>query len=208
MRAVPDFEIEKNCGYKIIAGVDEAGRGPLCGPVVAGAVVFKKYDFDDMPIIRDSKQMTAKQREIAYDWIVNNPDIVWSVAQCSAAEIDELNILRASLTAMKRAVAGLDVTAEYCLVDGNKMPDKMNGTAVVKGDARSLSIAAASIVAKVTRDRIMHDLAQKFPQYAWDKNAGYPTAQHLAAIEKYGVNEHYRKSYGPVKKVLKTAENS
>ena len=208
MRAVPDFEIEKNCGYKIIAGVDEAGRGPLCGPVVAGAVVFKKYDFDDMPIIRDSKQMTAKQREIAYDWIVNNPDIVWSVAQCSAAEIDELNILRASLTAMKRAVAGLDVTAEYCLVDGNKMPDKMNGTAVVKGDARSLSIAAASIVAKVTRDRIMHDLAQKFPQYAWDKNAGYPTAQHLAAIEKYGVNEHSRKSYGPVKKVLKTAENS
>ena len=208
MRAVPDFEIEKNCGYKIIAGVDEAGRGPLCGPVVAGAVVFKKYDFDDMPIIRDSKQMTAKQREIAYDWIVNNPDIVWSVAQCSAAEIDELNILRASLTAMKRAVAGLDVTAEYCLVDGNKMPDKMNGCAVVKGDARSLSIAAASIVAKVTRDRIMHDLAQKFPQYAWDKNAGYPTAQHLAAIEKYGVNEHYRKSYGPVKKVLKTAENS
>ena len=208
MRAIPDFEIEKNCGYKIVAGVDEAGRGPLCGPVVAGAVVFKKYDFDDMPIIRDSKQMSQRQREIAYDWIVNNPDIVWSVAQCSATEIDELNILRASLTAMKRAVAGLDVTAEYCLVDGNKMPDKMNGCAVVKGDARSLSIAAASIVAKVTRDRIMHDLAQKFPQYAWDKNAGYPTAQHLAAIEKYGVNEHYRKSYGPVKKVLKTAENS
>ena len=208
MRVIPDFEIEKNCGYKIVAGVDEAGRGPLCGPVVAGAVVFKKYDFDDMPIIRDSKQMSQRQREIAYDWIVNNPDIVWSVAQCSATEIDELNILRASLTAMKRAVAGLDVTAEYCLVDGNKMPDKMNGCAVVKGDARSLSIAAASIVAKVTRDRIMHDLAQKFPQYAWDKNAGYPTAQHLAAIEKYGVNEHYRKSYGPVKKVLKTAEKS
>ena len=208
MRAVPDFEIEKNCGYKCIAGVDEAGRGPLCGPVVAGAVVFKKYDFDDMPIIRDSKQMSAQQREIAYDWITNNPNIVWAVAQCSAAEIDELNILRASLTAMKRAVAGLNIDCEYCLVDGNKMPDKMNGTAVVKGDARSLSIAAASIVAKVTRDRIMHDLAQKFPQYAWDKNAGYPTAEHLRAIEKYGINEHYRKSYGPVKKVLKTAEKS
>lgn len=206
MRAIPDFEIEKNCGYGIVAGVDEAGRGPLCGPVVAGAVIFKKYDFDDMPIIRDSKQMSATQREKAYDWITNNPNIVWSVAQCSASEIDELNILRASLTAMKRAVAGLSVGAEYCLVDGNKMPDKMNGVAVVKGDARSMSIAAASILAKVTRDRIMNDLAQKFPQYGWDKNAGYPTAEHLAAIEKYGVNEHYRKSYGPVKKVLKTAE--
>ena len=204
----PDFEIEKNCGYKIVAGVDEAGRGPLCGPVVAGAVVFKKYDFDDMPIIRDSKQMTAKQREIAYDWIINNPDIIWAVGQCSAAEIDELNILWASLNAMKRAVLGLSVDAEYCLVDGNKMPDKMNGVAIVKGDARSLSIAAASIVAKVTRDRIMHDLAQKFPQYGWDKNAGYPTPEHLRAIEKYGINEHYRKSFGPVKKILEICEKT
>jgi len=208
MRAIPDFEIEKNCGYKIIAGVDEAGRGPLCGPVIAGAVVFKKYDFDNMPIISDSKQMSAIQREIAYDWITNNPDIIWAVGQCSACEIDELNILQASLTAMKRAVAGLGMGVEYCLVDGNKMPDKMNGCAVVKGDARSLSVAAASIVAKVTRDRIMHDLSQQFPQYGWDKNAGYPTKQHLAAIEKYGVNEHYRKSYGPVKKVLKIREKS
>ena len=206
MRAIPDFEIEKNCGYKIIAGVDEAGRGPLCGPVIAGAVVFKKYDFDNMPIISDSKQMSAIQREIAYDWITNNPDIIWAVGQCSACEIDELNILQASLTAMKRAVAGLGMGVEYCLVDGNKMPDKMNGCAVVKGDARSLSIAAASIIAKVTRDRIMHDLSQQFPQYGWDKNAGYPTKQHLAAIEKYGVNEHYRKSYGPVKKVLGICE--
>ena len=208
MRSIPDFEIEKNCGYKIIAGLDEAGRGPLCGPVVAGAVIFLKHDFDNMPMISDSKQMNEKQREIAYDWITHNPDIVWSVAQCSATEIDELNILQASLTAMKRAVAGLGMGVEYCLVDGNKMPDKMDGMAVVKGDAKSLSIAAASIIAKVTRDRIMHDLSQQFPQYGWDKNAGYPTKQHLAAIEKYGVNEHYRKSYGPVKKVLKTAEKS
>ena len=208
MRSIPDFEIEKNCGYKIIAGLDEAGRGPLCGPVVAGAVIFLKHDFDNMPMISDSKQMNEKQREIAYDWITHNSDIVWSVAQCSATEIDELNILQASLTAMKRAVAGLGMGVEYCLVDGNKMPDKMNGCAVVKGDAQSLSIAAASIIAKVTRDRIMHDLSQQFPQYAWDKNAGYPTKQHLSAIAKYGVNEHYRKSYGPVKKVLKTAEKS
>ncbi len=202
MRSVPDFCLEKNCGKKIVAGVDEAGRGPLCGPVVAGAVVFLKYDFDDMPIISDSKQMSEKQRDIAYDWITNNKDIVWSVAQCSATEIDELNILRASLTAMKRAIDGLSVKAEYCLVDGNKMPDKINGMAVVKGDAKSLSIAAASILAKVTRDRIMHDLAKIFPEYGWDKNAGYPTQQHLQAIEKYGINEHYRKTFGPVKKIL------
>ena len=202
MRSIPDFCIEKDCGHKIVVGVDEAGRGPLCGPVVAGAVVFKKYDFDDMPIISDSKQMSEKQREIAYNWITNNQDIIWAVDQCSALEIDEMNILRASLTAMKRAIAKLDIVPEYCLVDGNKMIDSMSGQAVVKGDSKSMSIAAASIIAKVTRDRIMHELSNQFPQYAWDKNAGYPTKQHLQAIEKYGINEHYRKTYGPVKKCV------
>lgn len=202
MRSIPDFCLEKNCGKKIVAGVDEAGRGPLCGPVVAGAVVFLKYDFGDMPIITDSKQMSEKQRDIAFDWITKNPDIVWSVAQCSATEIDELNILRASLTAMKRAINGLKIRPEYCLVDGNKMPDDIFGEPVVKGDAKSLSIAAASILAKVMRDRIMHDLAKIFPEYGWDKNAGYPTQQHLQAIEKYGINEHYRKTYKPVKERL------
>ncbi|MFQ6695668.1 MAG: ribonuclease HII [Alphaproteobacteria bacterium] len=202
MRGIPDFCLEKNCGKKIVAGVDEAGRGPLCGPVVAGAVVFLKYDFGDMPIITDSKQMSEKQRDIAFDWITKNPDIVWSVAQCSATEIDELNILRASLTAMKRAINGLKIRPEYCLVDGNKVPDNIFGEPVVKGDAKSLSIAAASILAKVTRDRIMHDLAKIFPEYGWDKNAGYPTQQHLQAIEKYGINEHYRKTYKPVKERL------
>lgn len=202
MRSIPDFCLEKNCGKKIVAGVDEAGRGPLCGPVVAGAVVFLKYDFGDMPIITDSKQMSEKQRDIAFDWITKNPDIVWSVAQCSATEIDELNILRASLTAMERAINGLKIRPEYCLVDGNKVPDNIFGEPVVKGDAKSLSIAAASILAKVTRDRIMHDLAKIFPEYGWDKNAGYPTQQHLQAIEKYGINEHYRKTYKPVKERL------
>lgn len=202
MRSIPDFCLEKNCGKKIVAGVDEAGRGPLCGPVVAGAVVFLKYDFGDMPIITDSKQMSEKQRDIAFDWITKNPDIVWSVAQCSATEIDELNILRASLTAMERAINGLKIRPEYCLVDGNKVPDNIFGEPVVKGDVKSLSIAAASILAKVTRDRLMKELAQKYPEYAWDKNAGYPTQQHLQAIEKYGINEHYRKTYKPVKERL------
>ncbi len=208
MRSVPDFSIEKKCGKKIVAGADEAGRGPLCGPVVAGAVVFKKYDFDDMPLICDSKQMSEKQRNIAYDWITNNPDIIWSVAQCSAAEIDDMNILQASLTAMTRAVDALGVDVEYCLIDGNKMPKGLQGESVVKGDAKSLSIAAASILAKVTRDRIMKDLAQKYPQYDWDKNAGYPTQQHLQAIDKYGINEHYRKTYRPVKERINKNGNS
>jgi len=208
MRIVPDFSIEKNIGKKIIAGADEAGRGPLCGPVVAGAVVFKKYDFDDMPLICDSKQMSEKQRNIAYDWITNNPDIIWAVAECSATEIDEMNILQASLTAMTRAIDALGCNVEYCLIDGNKMPKGLIGESVVKGDAKSLSIAAASIIAKVTRDRIMKDLAQKYPQYDWDKNAGYPTQQHLQAIDKYGINEHYRKTYRPVKERIEKNENS
>ena len=202
MRSVPDFSIEKSCSKKIIAGVDEAGRGPLCGPVVAGAVVFLKYDFDDMPIISDSKQMSEKQRKVAFDWITNNKDIIWGVGQCSAVEIDELNILWASMRAMERAVDSLKIEPEYCLVDGNRVPKNLNGTAVVKGDAKSLSIAAASILAKVTRDRLMHELSKQFPQYGWEKNAGYPTVEHLRAIEKYGINEHYRKTFGPVKKIL------
>ena len=206
MRSIPDFSIEKESGKKIIAGVDEAGRGPLCGPVVAGAVVFLKYDFDDMPPISDSKQMSEKQRNTAYDWITNNPNIIWATGQCSAMEIDELNILWAAMCAMERAVSNLSMKPEHCLIDGNRVPKKLNGMAVVKGDAKSLSIAAASVIAKVTRDKIMHELSEKYPEYLWNKNAGYPTPEHLRAIEKYGVNEHYRKTFGPVKKILEISE--
>ena len=208
MRSVPDFSIEKNCGKKIIAGVDEAGRGPLCGPVVAGAVVFLSHDIEIPVVIRDSKQMSEKQREAAYEWITNNPDILWATAECSAREIDEMNILQASLTAMTRAIDALRVGVEYCLVDGNKMPTGLHGESVVKGDAKSLSVAAASIIAKVTRDRIMKELAKKYPQYEWEKNAGYPTQQHLQAIDKYGINEHYRKTYRPIKERIEKNGNS
>ena len=121
---------------------------------------------------------------------------------CGPAEIDELNILWASMRAMERAVDNLALQPNFCLIDGNRVPKNLHGRAVVKGDAKSLSIAAASIVAKVTRDRFMHELAQKYPEYGWEKNAGYPTPEHLRAIEKYGINEHYRKSFGPVKKIL------
>ena len=199
MKTNPTFDCEYDVGG-IVAGVDEAGRGPLCGPVVAGAVIFPDKNIEIPVVIRDSKQMTAGMRDAAYDWITRNT--IWAVGMCSPAEIDELNILWASMRAMERAVDGLALQPNFCLIDGNRVPKNLNGRAVVKGDAKSLSIAAASIVAKVTRDRLMHELAQKYPEYGWEKNAGYPTPEHLRAIEKYGINEHYRKSFGPVKKIL------
>ena len=198
---VPDFSIENATGYDFVAGVDEAGRGPLCGPVVAAAVIFPNREIEIPVVIRDSKQMTSRQRATAYEWIVNNT--IWAVAECNPAEIDELNILWASMLAMRRAVEKLSVAPQYCLVDGNRVPSDIIGQAVVRGDAKSLSIAAASIIAKETRDRIMSELSQQYPQYAWNKNAGYPTKSHLQAIEKYGINQHYRKSFGPVKERIK-----
>lgn len=201
MKESPTFDIENNYGFELIAGVDEAGRGPLCGPVVAAAVVFPRRDIEIPVIIRDSKQMTLHMRGAAYDWIVHNT--IWAVAQCSAAEIDQMNILNASLVAMARAVQKLTQMPQFCLIDGNKLPPDLNGMAVVKGDAKSLSIAAASIIAKETRDKIMHELAVQYPMYAWDKNAGYPTPEHLRAIEKYGINQHYRKSFKPIKERIK-----
>lgn len=195
-----DFSIENEIGANFIAGCDEAGRGPLCGPVVAAAVIFPNRDIEIPVVIRDSKKMSAHQRAVAYDWITKNT--IWATGQCSPAEIDELNILWASMRAMERAVAGLGQTPEMCLIDGNRVPKNLQGRAVIKGDAKSLSIAAASIIAKETRDKIMHELAQKFPEYGWDRNAGYPTAEHLSAIEKYGVTEHHRRTFGPVKNAL------
>ena len=201
MKVNPDFSLENASGYNLVVGLDEAGRGPLCGPVVAAAVVFPNRNVDIPVVIRDSKLMTPNQRAVAYDWIINNT--IWAVAECSPSEIDELNILWASMMAMKRAFDKLQCDAEYCLVDGNRLPNDLNGMPVVKGDSKSISIAAASILAKETRDRIMHELAQQFPQYGWGKNAGYPTKSHLQAIDKYGINQYYRKSFGPVKQRIK-----
>lgn len=206
MITVADFSIENEIGANFIAGCDEAGRGPLCGPVVAAAVIFPNRDIEIPVVIRDSKKMSAHQRATAYDWITKNT--IWATGECSPAEIDELNILWASMRAMERAVASLSRAPELCLIDGNRVPAGLHGRAVIKGDAKSLSIAAASIIAKETRDKIMQDLSVRFPEYGWDKNAGYPTAEHLSAIEKYGVTEHHRRTFGPVKKALETRENS
>ena len=206
MKTTPTFDIENETGFELVAGVDEAGRGPLCGPVVAAAVIFPKHNIEIPVVIRDSKQMTAHMRATAYEWITHNT--IWATAQCSASEIDEMNILRASLTAMTRAVQNLDCTPQFCLIDGNKLPPELNATPIIHGDAKSLSIAAASIIAKETRDKIMHELAQIYPMYGWDKNSGYPTAEHSHAIDKYGINEHYRKTYKPVKERINKNETT
>lgn len=201
MKTIPDFSLEKESGFDLVAGVDEAGRGPLCGPVVAAAVIFPNHEIEIPVIIRDSKQMTPHMRAVAYEWIIQNT--IWACAECSPIEIDELNILWASMLAMQRAVKKLSSSPQFCLIDGNRLPDNLIGKPIVKGDAKSLSIAAASIIAKETRDKIMHDLAKQYPEYGWDKNAGYPTASHLQAIDKYGINMHYRKSFGPIKERIK-----
>ena len=205
MKINPDFSLDLARGG-VVAGVDEAGRGPLCGPVVAAAVIFPRFDINIPVVIRDSKQMTAAQRDAAYDWITANT--IWATGSCSPAEIDALNILWASMRAMERAVDALALKPNFCLIDGNRVPKNLTGRAVVKGDAKSLSIAAASIVAKVTRDRLMHELSKQYPQYNWEKNAGYPTPEHLQAIKKYGINEHYRRSFGPVKKIMERGNDN
>ena len=202
-KPAPDFTIEQSAidaGHTLIAGVDEVGRGPLCGPVTAAAVIL---DPQNIPAgLNDSKKLTAKRREALYDMLLDCATV--SVAHATVAEIDELNILRASHLAMERAVAGLPQTPDHVLIDGNLIPKGLtiSAQAVVKGDSKSLSIAAASIMAKTVRDRIMVDLAQQYPGYGWEKNAGYPTAVHLESLQKLGVTPHHRRSFKPVYKML------
>lgn len=199
----PDYSFETAAthrGYSRIAGVDEVGRGPLAGPVVAAAVWL---DPEHIPEgLNDSKALSAKRREGLYEEILAKADV--SIASCSVEEIDEINILQASLRAMERAVAGLRERADYVLVDGNKIPPAfgLNAEAIVKGDARSLSISAASIVAKIWRDRLMVDLAQQHPGYGWEKNAGYGTKSHMEALQNLGVTPHHRRSFKPVHNML------
>ena len=186
--------------YKIIAGVDEAGRGPLAGPVVAAAVILDLSN----PIIglNDSKKLTVKKREQLYYEIVDRA-ISWKVSIVSAHIIDEINILQASLRAMQNAVLALDVKPDICLIDGNKVPSEIAhfSKAIVKGDGKIASIAAASIIAKVTRDRIMIDLHKKYPEYNFAQHKGYPTKEHLEAIDKFGILDSHRKSYKPIRQL-------
>lgn len=202
MKLVPDYSFEDAArarGLNRIAGVDEAGRGPLAGPVVAAAVVLNPADIPDG--LNDSKALTQKRREALFAEITTRAD--WAVGEASVAEIDEINILRASHLAMERAVAGLGVV-ELALIDGNMIPRALTcpAEALVKGDARCLSIAAASIVAKVWRDRVMYDLAQHHPGYGWETNQGYPSKSHISALRDLGVTPHHRRSFKPVHNIL------
>ncbi|MGR3622081.1 ribonuclease HII [Pseudophaeobacter sp.] len=187
-------------GYLRIAGVDEVGRGPLAGPVTAAAVVL---DMDDLPEgLNDSKKLSAKKRAALAKVIWQKAQV--AVGEANVEEIDSINILRASHLAMERAVAALDPPPDYLLIDGNLIPRELTiaAEAVVKGDGKSVSIAAASIVAKELRDSHMVDLAQQFPGYGWEKNAGYPSKQHREALVELGVTPHHRRSFKPVHKIL------
>jgi ribonuclease HII len=199
----PDFQHETAArvrGAIRIAGVDEAGRGPLAGPVVAAAAVLDAGNIP--PGLDDSKKLTAARREALFAALLACAQI--GIGQASVEEIDSLNILRASHLAMLRAVAALPEPPDHLLIDGNLVPrdPPCVATAIVRGDALCLSIAAASVIAKVTRDRLMVDLAQQYPGYGWDRNAGYPTAGHRAALLRLGVTPAHRRSFRPVHNIL------
>ncbi|MDC0609880.1 ribonuclease HII [Vibrio sp.] len=188
-------------GFHLFAGIDEVGRGPLVGDVVTAAVILDPNN----PIegLTDSKKLSEKKRLALFPEIQQKA-LAWSVGRCSPEEIDELNILHATMLAMKRAVEALPIQPDYVLVDGNRVPPEllMPASAIVKGDLRVSEISAASIIAKVVRDSEMEALDKQYPQFGFAQHKGYPTKAHLAAIEQHGVIDAYRKSFKPVKLVL------
>lgn len=193
------FEIAAmNKGFKTVCGVDEAGRGPLAGPVYAAAVILPVET--EIAGINDSKKLSEKKREELFD-IINDVAISVSVGTASEKEIDEINILNATFLAMKRAVEGLEISPDYAIIDGNRAPNlEIPTETVVKGDGKVMSVAAASIIAKVSRDRFMLKMAEQYPEYQFEKHKGYGTRLHYEMIEKYGVSSIHRKSF--LKKVL------
>ena len=185
-------------GFTAVCGIDEAGRGPLAGPVVAAAVILPE-DIQ-LPGVNDSKKITEKKREILFDFVKEHA-LAYGIGEASETEIDEINILQATFLAMRRAVEALQIPADYALVDGNRIQGlPVPAETVIGGDGKVLSIAAASILAKVTRDRYMRDMAAQYPEYGFEKHKGYGTKAHYAAIEQYGICPLHRKTF--LKKVL------
>lgn len=188
-----------NEGYNFIAGTDEAGRGPLAGPVVAAAVILPKNTI--ITGVNDSKQLTEKKRNELFD-IINEKALAVGIAFVDNKKIDEINILEASRLAMMEAIKKLKIKAEYVLSDAMPMPLDVPVKPIIKGDALSESIAAASIIAKVTRDRYMDEMDKKYPEYGFKKHKGYPTKDHIEAIKKYGITDIHRKTFKPIKTML------
>lgn len=186
-------------GYQNICGVDEAGRGPLAGPVCAAAVILPRGKVIEG--VNDSKKLTEKKREALFD-VIKAEAVSYSIAYASVREIEELNILNATMLAMKRAVEGLDIKADYAMIDGNRLPDlSIDSEYIIKGDAKSMSIACASILAKVSRDRLLYQYAEEYPQYHFDKHKGYGTKLHVEAIKEFGPCPYHRPSF--LRKILK-----
>ena len=184
---------------KLIAGVDEVGRGPLCGPVVAAACILKENYY--LEGLNDSKKLSEKKRDKLFDILINEC-VAYGIGIVEPKRIDEINILEASKEAMKIAISNLSVKPEHVLIDAVKLDLDVPSTPIIKGDAKSASIAAASVIAKVTRDRMMYDLDKEHPEYGFAKHKGYPTKLHLENLKKYGVLDNYRFSYKPVKEII------
>ncbi len=196
---MPDFSHEFTCPHPV-CGIDEVGRGPWAGPVVAAAVILRPGDIPEG--LDDSKRLTMARREALHDILMERAEV--GVGEASVAEIETLNILQASFLAMRRAVAALPRPVVMALVDGNKVPPGLpcSARAIVGGDGLVLSIAAASIVAKVTRDRMMVALSQQYPGYGWEKNMGYGTPSHIAGLGQLGLTPHHRRTFKPIHKIL------
>ncbi len=205
MGIMPSFRFELRCEGRV-AGIDEAGRGPLAGPVYAAAAVIDRTRAARklLRMIDDSKKLTLEQREEAYEAMIASGVVQFAVGEASVEEIDRINILQATYLAMRRAVQALVEQPEVVLVDGNRAPPQLGCRAetIVGGDAHSYSIAAASIFAKVTRDRYMHALALTYPGYGWETNRGYGSQQHLEALSLLGPTPHHRRSFAPVTRLV------
>ena len=205
MGIMPSFRFELRCEGRV-AGIDEAGRGPLAGPVYAAAAVIDRTRVARklLRMIDDSKKLTLEQREEAYEAMIASGVVQFAVGEASVEEIDRVNILQATYLAMRRAVQALVEQPEVVLIDGNRVPPQLGcrAEAIVGGDAHSYSIAAASIFAKVTRDRYMHALALTYPGYGWETNRGYGSQQHLEALSLLGPTPHHRRSFAPVTRLV------